>query len=337
MCIRDSKYGVSDETRLKIRIEAVNLGYEFRKSASSRGRSDISDVMVIMAKKSLSDTGYYTKILESIEEALNRKSIRISLRFLDSDPEDKDIPIEWSIRSFKTSGIIIVGNISRENISLLMSTGLPVVLVDVTDPAIPADRVMTNNFLGMYFGAKYLVDTGHKRILFVGAYNNSVSFMDRYHGCKYFADNQKAVGVSFRYAIGDYDSRRQPFNRKELEAMLSRSDLPDAILCANDPIAFKIYDMLKERGLRIPEDISVVGFDDVQMCDWVEPKLTSVRSPKQELGKRAVDMLIRRIRNPDCSFECVQIGTGIAYRDSVCDRSPAKSAAAQPEKKPRRA
>jgi len=114
-----------------------------------------------------------------------------------------------------------------------------------------------------------------------------------------------------------FDEFRIPFSKKQFRNVMKNPNHPTALVCANDITAFEVYNELSGLGLRIPEDVSVVGFDNLLKCDWVTPALTTVNIPKAAMGERAVDILLNRIEQPESACEQILIGTTIKTRDSV--------------------
>lgn len=306
-------YGVSDEMRNKIKMTAINMGYKFKVKKSQRF-SQIESVTMIVERHDLLDSGFWVKIINGIEKELNRKGISVFLSVIENDDEDT-IPL--SIKQMKTDGVLILGQIPLNHIVSVSSSGLPVVLVDSQFSHLKFDHVMANNYNGAYEATEHLIDSGHRKIGFVGAASYSYSFKERLRGFMDCIDSQKSNEFSACQITDQFDNFSTPFSKEQFKAMMNSNERPTALLCANDIVAFFVYDLLSEMGLEIPRDVSIVGFDNVPKTEWVSPALSTVHIPKTSMGERAVELLMKRIVNPDKSLELILVGTDLIKRESV--------------------
>ncbi|MCR2792298.1 LacI family transcriptional regulator [Microbacterium sp. zg.Y625] len=166
---------------------------------------------------------------------------------------------------------------------------LPVVLLDF--PGGPKQcSVAVDNVAGGRLGVRHLLDLGHERIAFVGGSPSLRQFAQRSSGAR---EELAAAGLDPRRALVEVSTSGLGIRdgQRAVELLL-QSDLPDAIFCGNDMLAFGVYRGLAAAGIRVPEDIALVGYDDIDFAkDWIVP-LTSVRQPIDELGRRAAQLLI---------------------------------------------
>lgn len=311
------KYGVNDDTRTKIRITALEKGYNFskvRNLKNSRDGGNIESISVVIPRLDFIDENYYGKIVSGIEKALNQRKITFNLTIIDAEQDDeKEFLI--NLRKIKSDGIIIIGFISYNNIIALISSDIPAVLVDATYVNFKNDRITSNNYWGCYDACEYLVAAGHQKIGFIGNMNYSETFKERYRGfidCIAHYDNVEAVEMTSQFG-----NLKEPVDFENVKKILAGSDRPTAIMCANDPTAFKLYDLLFEMGLKIPEDISVIGYDNCEKCEFVSPKLSSINVPKYEIGFSAVGMLLERIADRNLVTRDLKFDANLVNRDSI--------------------
>ena len=172
-------------------------------------------------------------------------------------------------------------------LAALVDRGFPVVLFfcrsnDVTTPYVDCD-----NFSGGKVAANYLLSLGHRSLGMVVGSANSVDSSDRYQG---FRSSIEGAGLALDAAnvprIEGPDA-----STRELVAMLSRPDRPSALFVWSDDVAFECMHTIRDLGLKIPEDVSLVGFDSTAACGRMEPPLTSVRQPIAEMAKKAARIL----------------------------------------------
>ena len=306
-------YGVSDEMRNKIKFAAINMGYKFK--AKKRERfSQTESITIIVERHDLLDSGFWVKIINGIQKELNKRGISVFLSIIENDDEET-IPL--SIKQMKTDGVMILGQIPLKHVISVSTSGLPIILVDSQHFHLKFDHVLANNYIGAYEATEHLIGCGHKRIGFVGAASYAYSFKERLRGFMDCISSQKVDEFAPCQITDDFDNFDIPFSKKQFKAVIDSRERPTALLCANDVTAFIVYDILSEAGLQIPEDVSVVGFDNVPKSEWISPPLSTVHIPKTSMGERAVDLLMKRIENPDKSLEAVLVGTHLIKRQSV--------------------
>lgn len=310
-----NKYGVGDEMRSKIQMTAIKKGYNFVKEKRASSKK-IESITVVLEKHDIEDMGYWNKIIHSIEKTLNERGISIFLSVVENHQEEI-IPL--SIRQMKSDGVILLGLLSEKLIYSVIETGLPIVMMDTNYLNLKYDHVMANNYMGTFEATELLIEKGHKNIGFVGSLEYSYSFQERYRGVAECVMKHKEKKLKLYSITERYDDFYVPFSANQFKNKMKAGDRPTAVICGNDITAFCVYDLARETGIKIPDDLSVVGFDDVAKAEWVHPKLTTINISKTMMGERAVSLLIKQFKNPGKSHEQLLIGTRIVQRESVKD------------------
>lgn len=309
------KYGVSEEMRSKIILTAIEMGYQF---SNNRQRKNGLLFTIIVNDMAMITELFWSKIVKGIEKTMNTQNFVINILMWKKDVNNKDI-IE-NILNAKPNGVIIINECTNEMLRILEQINLPVVLIDIKHHiSMIYDHVYANNYAGGYEAAKHLIEHGHKTIGFVGYKSYSHSFKERYHGFMDYLEIYPENDYEF-IKITDAPPEDNPietFNQAQLIHIMSENNRPTALFCANDPVAFEVYKIVTQLNLRIPEDVSVIGFDNVETCRQMSPPLTSINIPKEEMGKEAVNMLIRRIENPNSVIRHMQLSTEIIDRSSI--------------------
>lgn len=306
------RYGVSDETRSMIKLGALEMGYKFLYK-HKRAMAKTESLTLLVKRHDLLDSGFWVKIINGIEKELNRKNISVFLSVIENDNDI--LPI--SVKQMKTNGVLVLGAIPLKHIASIATSGLPVVLVDPHDSNLKFDTVVANNYHGAYEATEYLLQNGHVRIAFVGSIDYSFSFKERHRGFIDRMSLHKGIGCVPVSIIENFDDFRIPFSKEFFLKHMASEERSTAILCGNDLTAMLVYDMLSELGLRIPQDVSVMGFDNIEKAEWVTPPLTTVNIPKTTMGEKSVELLLKRIEQPERNFEMDMIGTNIVKRSSV--------------------
>lgn len=304
-------YGVSDKTRNEIKLAAIRMGYVIKTQKRKSEKTD--NITVVVEKQALEDADFWVKIINALHSRLNNKGKSMFL----SSIENNEIDIPISISQMKSDGIIVLGRVS---VNVIISSNKflkPIVLVDSMYEDLKYDQVMANNYRGAYNACEYLLKNGHKRIGFVGSENYSVSFKERIRGFTTCMNEHANDGIEIFMISENYDDYYIPFNRDRFIQMMKNKNRPTALVCANDITAIEVYSIFKEMGIKIPKDISIIGFDNITKSEWLNPPLTTVHISKSAMGNKAADLIMEKIDNPTKESETILIGTHIIARESV--------------------
>lgn len=308
------KYGVSDETRSHIRITAVEMGYDFRNIRRNNKKNSVRTSTVVLTRAALSDELFYLRLIYSIERELNERHIEFNLCVIESEDE-KELLI--GLNRICSDGVIVIGMVSLENTAAILSGGMPTVMIDFQHDHLKVNRITINNYAGTYEAAKYLYSLGHRAIGFAGWVDYSNNFRNRYRG---FCDLMCANGLAgTKYSCTGAPSADSCvlMNTERFSGLLSGDDRPTAVICGNDRIAFSVYEIAGQSGLQIPGDLSVIGFDNVDKCGWVTPKLTSIDFNQNQIAHYAVEMLIDSMKSSAAATRSVVLDANITIRESV--------------------
>ncbi|NGP44764.1 LacI family transcriptional regulator [Bacillaceae bacterium SIJ1] len=312
--------GVSEDTKELIRLTAARLGYRTNSSLKSVPSSKTGNVVVVLPREDLNDFEYWGKIISGIEEKLSEKQYSMILSGIDtSQSTSEGMPSCVSDR--RVDGALILGRVPLSYVLAVQATGIPIVLVDTYHNQLKIDHVYAENLSGSYEATQYLLNMNHRKLGFVGDITYAHSFSQRFHGFNIAIQdfnssaNHRAEG--FHYIDGAQDEQSLPYCPLQLENALLKHDRPTALVCGNDPIAIHVMQLLDKLAIHCPDDISIVGFDNLQKCKWVHPPLTSIDASKDLMGIRAVEMFLRRIETPELRPEHTMITTEIIERKSV--------------------
>ncbi|WP_019636800.1 LacI family DNA-binding transcriptional regulator [Paenibacillus fonticola] len=322
------KGGVNEMTKERVIQAASQLGYFNQKNGYVKNiRSAASTVAIPAGKQSVlvlmpnirsqnKESLYWGKVLEGISDELEDQNLGM---IIVSEPRT-DVMMNI-INPEGILGMIGVGQIASSLLLEVHRSGLPMVLVDHEDPLIPSDTIFANNVDGMYRMVNYLIGLGHRELYFLGNVNFSRSFQDRWLG--------------FRSALEENDLGVQPhkdgmllldsietggFDEALENWLLTRKQtksLPTALVCANDLIAIHTVRILQKLGLRVPEEVSVTGFDNIDDAARAEPQITTVNVAKEQLGRRAVTKLLDRLADSNRAVEKWLISAELLYRHSA--------------------
>lgn len=293
---------VSDETRDKVLKAVAELNYRRNGLARSLKRQSTETVGLVLGDIS---NPYSTELARGVREALLSEGFNLFI-CISEHGADEDIVAFEALAGHNVDGIIVATRSNQRGdkyLRRLINSNVPVVGIgrDLRDGNV--DVVLPDNLKGGFDATKHLLDLGHRRIAFIGASLGSGANLRRLQGYLKALDDQ-AIEVDERLIVGQSDGTTEVvgYSTEEIgfEAMLRLLELPDpptAVFARNDLTAIGAMRAISNAGLRIPDDIAIVGFDDIPLAARMAPPLTTVRQPTRLEGKLAVEMLLERIKS----------------------------------------
>ncbi|HET8841802.1 MAG TPA: substrate-binding domain-containing protein, partial [Ktedonobacteraceae bacterium] len=209
--------------------------------------------------------------------------------------------------------LLVLPQQARTYLDALRLRRFPHVLVDYLSDGETAPSVATTNFRGAYDATAYLLQLGHRRIGLITGDLETGCARQRLEGYKAaLTDHQVNVDPDLIYKGLFF----QPQGYQGAHHLLGLPERPTAIFACNDQMAFGVMEAARERGLSLPDELSVVGFDDIPQASHVHPRLTTVRQPLEQMGHRAALLLLHYIKHPDAKIERIELATELVIRDS---------------------
>lgn len=210
--------------------------------------------------------------------------------------------------------IIASSSVTGDTIdSILKPNRIPYLLFDRNQTQDDGDRLQVDDYQGGYLAAEHLAQLGHQRIIVVLPKQRSGNLQNRLNG---FIEGLLHNGV---YFSEEHNLVYAPLTKKggyeHTEEVLAKE--PTAVFCANDELAIGLYRGLHERGVRIPQEISVMGYDNIDLDEYVTPKLTTIQQPIMELGETSARLILNRIDNIDMDRQLVDVPVKLIERSST--------------------
>ncbi|CAM3230014.1 LacI family DNA-binding transcriptional regulator [Paenibacillus lupini] len=313
---------VNNGTREEIWKTAHEMGYSFDKLRKSSVYAKTGNIAVLMPEAYLSDIEYWGKIIRGIDRELQSHDFSMILSGVDIsvDPQEG---LPSSINEQKVDGALLLGHMPESYVKALDAKGMSCVLVDSNIQNGKHDHILANNYLGACEATNRLLQAGHRSLAFVGDMETAWSFRERDRG---FEDTVREHNkgsleqVSVTWVRGLGVSGRGNYTNAEFVEKLRLAITEEKVtgfFCANDMLAIEVLRQLSNWGYRCPEQASVIGFDDLSLAEFMIPKLTTVRVPKEDIGSRAVRAVLDRIKHPDTVSELIQLETELIERDTV--------------------
>ena len=282
------KAGVGEELRKRILSTAIDLGYRL----PSR-QQEARNFLVLVPQYISGDRVFYYDIFWSIERAAGGLGCHAVMASVTPDMEE-NLALPGLCQTMSFAGVLPVGVFQKKYISMLAALGMPVVCVDNSYDGVMVDAVVSANIEGSCQVMQHLIDLGHRNIGYIGSTGMTASLFERWVGySKAMHDNGIPVREEFSL------TRPSPLTEllSDLEGLTafvsSLEELPTAWFCGGDYIACSLMTVLSAKGIRVPEDVSVAAFDDIDAARVVAPGLTTVHVHREEMGTEAVKLLMR--------------------------------------------
>ncbi len=310
------KYGPSEETIAKIMLYAHEHNYDFSKIRKNKLRT--SSKIAILAYKDAFGQHFWSKVYMGIEQSMSENLCKAEIIIYDI-PDFDDV-IE-DLRQKKFLGVVSVDyNNPYEDKDLLEGLNMPVVVIDPRKFVGGLyNQIFPSNFHSGAQCAEYFIRRGHRKLAFFGDISYGFGLKERYLG---FLQGAEKYGLG-REVVSITEKGEEECEyiccRKRFEEVFSRQDHPTALMCANDVIAYYAYDFLKKMGKRIPQDVSVIAFDNREKSEYVMPKLSSYNVDCLGMGKKAIEIILHQRDEPEANKEIVQLYSRLVERESVCD------------------
>ena len=310
----NGKEGVSDEVRAKIVEMARQMGYHYAPSTESAEKDAI--IGILIADRFFSAPSFYSDMYKALLRELTDAGMLGVLDIISQDDEKTQaMPAAMTIQ--RANGFVLLGQFQEDYVASVLEAGFPTVLLDFSFDGPDVDAVVSDGQSGCFQLTRYLIEHGHRNIGFVGNIHRTSSIMDRYVG---YLRAMMAAGYEVRneWVLPDMlDSTNY------LSEIPLPSPLPTAFVCNNDMLACQLARELEQRGLRVPEDVSVTGFDNYVYGPDARP-ITTYTVDKQRMAQVTVRRLQNRMREGMEGPLRTSVGGWLVERDSVMDLNTGK-------------
>jgi LacI family transcriptional regulator len=312
----NGKPGVGDQTRQQVFEAAEALGYRIPSDKKKKSGSVILFLKIARHGHILNRNHnvFISDYIEGIEKEARENGYGLEVRNYESFHPDQ---ILKELHDSPPAGVVVLATeLNEEDIPLLDEIKIPVVFIDTSHPFSPFDFVDMDNEGALFSIISLLQKKGHKNIGLVKAVMETRNFRLReksfYDALSYFGLKKNK---EWEFSVDSTYEQSYVDMKKQLE--MGRS-LPTALFCVCDIISYGCMKALKEAGLKIPQDISLIGFDDLPSSVLSDPPLTSVKVSKKGIGRRAFQMLKRRIEGGESlPYEKVFVGSELIIRESL--------------------
>ncbi|MEF9917028.1 MAG: LacI family DNA-binding transcriptional regulator [Lachnospiraceae bacterium] len=312
--VLNNKPGVGIQRRQEIiqKIKELDCDYMLKDQRVNQG--SIGFVVYKREGSIIDESPFFTYILEGINNSISKHGYHLNFIYINKSMPQ--VEQEYQLKSGNYKGLIIFAvEMYYDDLKFFKDSGIPFAILDNSFQENDVDAVAINNLQGTCKAVSYLCEMGHEQIGYIRSKVKINSFEERYSSFKH---KLRSLGKNFcREYVIDVGYSETEIKKDIKEYLRNHTKLPTAFFAENDFIGCNAIRAFQEYGYCVPEDISVVGFDNRPISTLIEPQLTTIDVPKDIFGPAVVELLISKIeRKRDNSLK-VEIGTSLVIRESV--------------------
>ncbi|MGE5223371.1 MAG: LacI family DNA-binding transcriptional regulator [Omnitrophica WOR_2 bacterium] len=303
---------VKERTRKKVQEVIQNLNFQPNMAARglAAGSTRVIGLVIPVGVSSIFSDPYFPLVIQGVSSACNQLNYSIMLWL--AEPKYERKTISQIIYNGLIDGVIVLSMLMEDPlIDRLSESNRPFIMIGRHPTNEKISYVDVDNRSGAYQGVSYAIRTGHRRVAFIGGPRNTISGLDRYQGYLDALQEHDLALIPELVTEGDYSDAG---GYRAMKGLLPLH--PDAVFTASDAMAFAAIRAIQEAGLHIPEDIAIIGFDDIPPAATSKPPLTTIQQPIMQTGKMAAEMLIDMIENPNPQTNHVVLPTELVIRSS---------------------
>ncbi len=307
------KPDINDQTKEKILQIADELNYQPNRLAQGLRSSRTFTLGVVVADI---QNPFFSGLLKGIEKAARGQRYSVIVQDTDEEYENEKSAVRTMLAEQIDGLLITPVQTDKQTIIDLKESGLPFVLLGRHFDGLDTHYVVTDDVQGAFIATEHLIDRGHERIAVIAGPDHISSSVERLKGYKQ-ALEEHGLPVRESFILPGTVTMEEGY--ETTEELLALDPQPTAVICYSDFVAFGVIKAAREAGLEIPEDLAVVGYDDIFFSTCAEVPLTTVRIPKEKLGKRAFHTLIDLIEDNDAEtpLKQIKLDTELVIRNST--------------------
>jgi LacI family transcriptional regulator len=303
---------VSEAIREKVEAAVKSLNY----APSALARSlKLNQTRTIGMLITASTNPFYSELVRGVERSCFERGYSLVLCNTEGDEQRMNRNLETLMQK-RVDGLLLLCTETHQPSPEIMQRypSVPTVMMDWAPFDGTSDLIQDNSLLGGDMATQHLIDKGHTRIACITGPLDKTPARLRLEGFLVAMD-RAGLPVPDGYQItGDFEFSG---GFEAMQSLLAQKDRPQAVFIGNDAMAVGAYQALYQAGLRVPDDIAVVGYDDIELAQYMTPPLTTIHQPKDELGELAIDVLIHRIAQPGLQPQRLQLTPVLMERGSV--------------------
>ena len=314
--VLNNRPGVSEKTR-KLVLNAIKEEGYYPTTMPLNTKNKHGNIQFVVYKKrnlEIQETSFFSELVEGIDREARNAGYNLGLTFIDEEKDDVSSVLQ-EIKGEKPNGILVLATeMSEEDLKIFETLHLPMIFIDNCFDENSNNIVCIDNVEGVFKAIGHLSDLGHKQIGYLHSSVNIHNFEQRLYGIN-LAVKKYGCTLLPEHVFTLSLKTHKPFYHVIMA--LKDKEAPTALFADNDNMAFEAIKALKAHGIMVPRDVSIVGFDDMPLCEMIEPKLTTIRVFKEHLGRLAMKRLVEVIEEKSIERIKCFVGTELIVRDST--------------------
>lgn len=305
---------VAEDTKTAVWAAIKQLNY----SPSAVARSlKVNNTKTIGLLATSSGSPYFAEVIQSVETACYKKGYTLILCNSQNNLEKQEAYLAMLAQK-RVDGMLVMCSEYPEPLLTLLQNhhNIPMMVMDWGKHSDFTDNIEDNGFQGGYLATRYLIDRGHRQIATITGQLNEHTGRERHKGFLHALEEAKIVIPDEWIIEADFQPHE---GHKGMIKLLSVPKRPTALFCGGDVIAMGALCAAGEMGLKVPEDISVIGYDNIRNTRFFNPPLTTIQQPKETLAEMALDMLLDKIINKRKTYSSIELHPELIERHSVTD------------------
>lgn len=305
---------ISETTREKIKKAAIEMGYRPNVMAANLRTRRTNTIGVIVP---LINRHFFSSVISGIEDVAYKQGFAVTIS-QSNDNQEKESTIAHTLFSNRVDGLILsigMETQSYDHLKLFSERNIPLVFFDRIVEEIPAHKIVIDDFGGAYRATQHLIEQGRKKVAHIGGPLNLQIYAKREAGYRQAISD---AGLQINEDLILHNSLTREDGLNAIKRILQTKERPDAIFCANDTTALSAIIHLKEKGIKIPENIAIVGFSNEPFSELVTPSISTIKQPGFEMGQKAAELLIKQIGSKvkPKNYQTIVMETELIVRNS---------------------
>lgn len=303
---------ISLKTKERIRNVADKLGYRANTMASNLRNKKSNTIGIVVP---LINRHFFSSVISGVEDIAFTAGYNVVIS-QSNDLLSKEINIVNSMFANRIDGLIISIAMQTDTFEHLMGfkkNNIPLVFFDRAVAEIETDKIVVDDFAGGFRVTQHLIDQEYQRIAHLAGPQNLMTYRYRKNG---YIEALRKNDIPFDESLVIVNSLTSEEGISAVEQLMTLENPPDAIFCGNDTTALSSMIYLRDKGIRIPQDIGIVGFSNEPFSKVVSPSITTIAQPGFEMGQKAAELLIRQIETKERTYETIVLPTELIIRES---------------------
>ncbi|MCL9782471.1 substrate-binding domain-containing protein [Vibrio sp. S4M6] len=313
--INKTRY-VSEEISERVNNAAKELNY-YAPSALARSLK-VKRTRTIGMLVTTSTNPFFGEVVKGVERSCYQQNYNLILCNTEGDNQRMKASIDTLLQKRVDGLLLMCSTLEGEHIAgLERSPDIPIVVMDWGPMSFECDKIQDNSYRGGYIAAKHLIESGHKAIGCITGPLSKHQAEYRFNGFTQALEEHHLPIQQNWIVEGDFECKG---GYEALHKMYQQGPLPSALFVSNDMMAMGVINAANELGINIPEDLSIIGYDDIHIAQYMTPSLTTIHQPKYRLGQAAVDTLLKRLEKELTEPAVVQLEPTLVVRNSVMEK-----------------